>query len=150
MVSKGFTHKMIAKVIRGEPRWLELSVPEIDKRLGFFQKSFSLTGDEIRKLSMRLPSLIVWEGTPTQVVTNHDFLVMLMGFEKAECKRMLLNHPEIYMQKFEDKLHDAFDVLHNDVGFSHEMLARFPEAMTARSALECRHRNEVRNTHCYI
>ena len=39
-----------------------------------------------------------------QVSTNHIYLTKLMGFEEGECKRMLIAHPELYMQKFEDHL----------------------------------------------
>ena len=31
------------------------------------QKSFKLTGSEVRKLTCRLPGLIIWDGTPFQV-----------------------------------------------------------------------------------
>jgi hypothetical protein len=57
---------------------------------------------------------------------------------------MLLRHPELFMYMFEDKMQDVFDVLHNEVGFPHEALAKFPQALTAKVAVECRHRHEVR------
>ena len=41
-----------------------------------------------------------------QVSTNHLFLTGMMGFEEQECKRMLIAHPELYMQKFEDYLQE--------------------------------------------
>ena len=75
--------------------------------------------------------------------TNHLYLTKLMGFEERECKRMLVAHPELYMQKYEDHLQKVFDVLHNEAGFSHETLARFPEALTARRSMECEQRLEV-------
>ena len=40
-------------------------------------------------------------------------------------------------------LQAVFDVLHNEAGFSHETLARFPEALTARRSMECKQRLEV-------
>ena len=56
---------------------------------------------------------------------------------------MLVRHPELYMYKYEDNLQNVFDVLHNEVGFPHETLAKFPEVLTARFAIECRHRHQV-------
>ena len=37
----------------------------------------------------------------------------------------------------------VFNVLHNEAGFSHEALVKFPEALTARRAMECKHRLQV-------
>jgi len=142
LTSKGFSEDRVAEIVRGAPNWLEFSVEDVDAKLGFFQKSFKLTGSEVRKLTCRLPGLIIWDGTPFQVSTNHLFLTGMMGFEEQECKRMLIAHPELYMQKFEDYLQDTFNVLHNEAGFSHETLAKFPEALTARRSTECKQRLE--------
>ena len=38
---------------------------------------------------------------------------------------------------------DTFDVLHNEAGFSHETLAKFPEVLTTRRSMECRQRLQV-------
>lgn len=142
LTSKGFNKDRVAEIVRGAPNWLEFSVEEVDSKLGFFQKSFKLSGNEMRKLTCRLPSLIIWDGTPFQVSTNHIYLTKMMGFEERECKRMLMAHPELYMQKYEDQLQAVFDVLHNEAGFSHEMLAKFPEVLTARRTMECKQRLE--------
>ena len=50
MGSKNFTEKSISKIITECPSWLSYPVKVIDSRLGFFQKSFGLTGDEGRIL----------------------------------------------------------------------------------------------------
>ena len=52
---------------RSRCRWLNLSVTEIDARLGFLQKTFKLKGDEVRNLASDEPNLVVWKGTPHQV-----------------------------------------------------------------------------------
>jgi hypothetical protein len=39
----------------------------VDNRLGFFQKSFKLSGKEVRALAAEEPLLILWKGVPFQV-----------------------------------------------------------------------------------
>ena len=69
LTSKGFNGERVAEIVRGAPNWLEFSVEDVDAKLGFFQKSFKLSGSEVRQLTCRLPALIIWDGTPFQVCT---------------------------------------------------------------------------------
>ncbi len=44
---KKFTGRMIRDILCENPYWLTYSTEEIDSRLGYFQKTFDLTGDEV-------------------------------------------------------------------------------------------------------
>jgi mTERF domain-containing protein len=65
--SKDFARQGIKEILIGSHgRWLNFSVVEIDSKLGYFQRNFGLSGNEVRKLSMKEPNLIIWTGAPFQ------------------------------------------------------------------------------------
>ncbi len=131
LLSKKFTWTMVRKILTENPYWLTYTVEEIDARLGYFQKSFSLTGDQVRLLASRFPLIVTWGGVPGQIRINHFALKELCGFTNKELKTMLLKHPELYYQQDDGGLRAVFDMLHNEVGFSHEMIRKFPETLCA-------------------
>jgi len=75
-------------------KWFTHDVKDIDNRLGYFQSSFSLTGNQVRKLASECPDLIIWVGTPFQVNQNKLFLTSMMGFNSEEISVILLNEPQ--------------------------------------------------------
>jgi len=134
LASKKFTKKEIAGIVGDSPTWLGFPVKIIDSRLGFFQKSFELNGDEVRKLTVNCPMLITWPGTPRQVRINVTAVNEWMGFTKTEAKRMLMNFPKLYRQRDEDRVLEQFNFLHNEVGFPHGILVNFPRSLTLKVA----------------
>lgn len=67
----------------------------IDRRLGHFQKTFQLTGNEVRKLAFRSPQLITFSINTIKVNTftvKEEF-----GFDEFETKKLLLNKPKVWM-----------------------------------------------------
>ena len=65
--SKRFSSRSIAQILlETSCRWLNYSVTDVDSRLGYFQKNFRLTGDEVRQLAKNGPRLILWLGVPFQ------------------------------------------------------------------------------------
>ena len=52
--SKNFSAKSIRVILSSDSSWLTFSVQEIDARLGFFQKFFSLSGNEV-EFNLHLP-----------------------------------------------------------------------------------------------
>lgn len=44
--SKRFSNESIVEILTRAPRWLRLSVEQVDTKLGWIQKEFSLTGNQ--------------------------------------------------------------------------------------------------------
>lgn len=130
--SKAFNAKQIVTIVSDDPSWLTFSVDEIDARLGYFQKTFQLTGDTVRALALALPNLITWPGVPGQIRYNYFTLKEVCGFTPEECKQVLLGSPEVWMIEDERYIQETFDFLHNDVGFPHELLVKFSHCLTVR------------------
>jgi hypothetical protein len=39
----------------------------------------------------------------------------------------------VFLSKHEKKLQDTFNLLHNDIGLSHELLSKFPSALLGKN-----------------
>lgn len=139
--SKDFARQGIKEILIGSHgRWLNFSVVEIDSKLGYFQRNFGLSGNEVRKLSMKEPNLIIWTGAPFQVNLNHITIVDGMGFKKHEAKALLLQCPRLYSCKVGEKLQSVFDVVHHTIGLSHETILQHPYILLKnRLLLKSRH-----------
>jgi len=59
---KKFSKKSVVKIVSHCPQWLTHTVTDIDRRLGYFQTSFALTGDMVRSMATSGPNLVVWNG----------------------------------------------------------------------------------------
>lgn len=70
------------------------STTRIDSRLGFFQKTFDLTGEEVRFLAERDPKLFTYN--MHSINTNNFSITLEMGFEKEEVKCLLLKTSKIW------------------------------------------------------
>lgn len=93
--SKLFKGSEIARIVEKNPFWLMFSTQRIDGRLGFFQKSFELSGAQIRQLVLRQPKLITYS---LDSVRKNSFVIREeLGFEKAETKALLLAAPKLWM-----------------------------------------------------
>ncbi|KAK9888815.1 hypothetical protein WA026_001038 [Henosepilachna vigintioctopunctata] len=93
---KKFNDEMILRIVCINPLWLQLRTPEIDERLGFFQKQFSLTGSEVRLLSVKKPKLITY--SLKHIKINIFVIKEEMGFNEDEVKAILLDSPGIFMK----------------------------------------------------
>jgi len=139
--SKKFSNQSISDIIvNTEGSWLKHSVVEIDSNLGYFQKKFGLTGNQVRQLAIEGPKLIIWPGVPFQVNINHITIVDGMGFTHDESKELLIKCPELFQQKIELTLQSSFDMVHGTMGLSHEAILRNPIILTKkRLFLKSRH-----------
>lgn len=70
------------------------STQYIDEKLGFFQKKFHLTGNQVRLLAARRPQLITYPEDKIKV--NMFVLKEEMGFTPEEMKKILLDAPKVY------------------------------------------------------
>jgi len=129
LVSKLFTRQEIAQLICGSPKWLSFPVAIIDARLGFFQKTFGLEGQEVRDLAVGRPSLITWKGTPAKVKKHIFSLDEEMGFSREELRKMVVAHPSL-LKRDDNLVLRCFEVLHCEAGIPHHVLAHFPTALT--------------------
>lgn len=95
LASKEFLPEMISRVVTANPYWLMFDTKRIDRRLGYFQKNFQLSGKEVRLLTCRQPRLITYN---LDMVMKNTFCVRdEFGFEKEEMKDLLLTIPKIWM-----------------------------------------------------
>lgn len=124
-----FTTNMIKTILSNNPWWFNYKVQEIDARLGFLQKTYDLNGQQIRAMVVQCPRLVTWGGIPGQILYNNLALVEEMGFTKSELQTMVRRCPNLVYVKYQDQLRDSFNVLHNDVGYPHKLLVRFPETI---------------------
>jgi len=129
LTSKLFTRQEIAQLICGSPKWLSFPVTIIDARLGFFQKTFGLEGQEVRDLAVGRPSLITWKGTPAKVKKHIFSLDEEMGFSREELRKMVVVHPSL-LKRDDSLVLRCFEVLHCEAGIPHHVLAHFPTALT--------------------
>lgn len=124
-----FERDMIARIVTKNPYWVMFSTKRIDTRLGFFQKEFNLSGDEIRNLATKQPRLITYK---LEHVKENTFAVREeMGFDKQETKQILMAKPRIWM-KNRKLLVECFDYIHNQMKLPHETIAQQPEVLTCR------------------
>ena len=87
--------EQIQLIITKNPFWLNFNTKRIDRRLGFFQKNFELTGNDVRFLTTKQPNLITYN---MEHIRENTFAVKEeMGFDKDETKCLLLSKPKLWM-----------------------------------------------------
>jgi len=129
LVSKQFTRENIVQIVTKNSRWLTFSVKGIDSRLGFMQKMFSLTGNEVRDVAVTCPRLITKTDLVLDVQKKIFCIKEEMGFSKDEMKEILLRHPMLFMKRQNVNLLAQFDLLHSQLSIPHDILCQFPESL---------------------
>lgn len=93
--SKNFSIEQVRTIVAKDPFWLNFSTKRIDKRLGWFQTNFALSGDDMRFLTTKYPRVIT---SHLMTVREISFSVREeMGFDKEEAKVLLLAQPKLFM-----------------------------------------------------
>uniref|UniRef100_A0A182FV97 Transcription termination factor 3, mitochondrial n=1 Tax=Anopheles albimanus TaxID=7167 RepID=A0A182FV97_ANOAL len=119
--SKSFLPQQITRIVTKDPFWLMFNTKRIDRRLGYFQKSFQLVGDEVRMLATKQPRLITYN---MEHVQKNTFSVKEeMGFEAAEVKQLLLKT---------DALQYRFDYIHRRMKLTHDQILKTPDLLLTR------------------
>lgn len=77
-------------------KFCHFSTQDIDERLGFYQNTFDLSGDEVRLLAAKKPRLITYDQKHVKV--NIFVVKEEMGFSSEQTKKILLNKPTIFMK----------------------------------------------------
>ncbi|KAL5013603.1 hypothetical protein ScPMuIL_007873 [Solemya velum] len=127
--SKNFKREMILSVIERASLFLTMSVEHLDHKLGFYQSSFKLTGDEVRQVVLKLPKLITW--SKDKFKANKFYMKEFLGFSDREMKEMFLACPKVYLtDKYQ--LGKKFDFLHNKMSICHADLVHWPNIFRCR------------------
>ncbi|XP_054289122.1 transcription termination factor 3, mitochondrial-like isoform X1 [Macrosteles quadrilineatus] len=127
--AKKFTTEMISRIVTRNPSWLSFSTVDIDKRLGFFQRTFVLSGDEVRALTIKRPTIITY--SLGKITVSHFAVKEEMGFSEVETKTLLLRCPKVF-DIHTQALKNRFDLIHNLMGVPHEQILEQPHVLLFR------------------
>lgn len=124
--SKKFEQEDIVKIICTAPKWLSLSVEEVDTRLGWFQKEFGLTGAELRQVVIEKPKLVT---LPTVIAQKVKFGVTdFLDYSPKSLKSLLLKYPKLFTKKFE-QIEANFIFLTQVAKLIHQDIELYPAAL---------------------
>lgn len=92
---KKFAPKEIIRIIEKNPFWLMFNTQRIDKRLGYFQNQFQLSGNELRSVAIKQPKLITYN---FEAIRQQSFSIKEeCGFNDDEVKLLLIAAPKLWM-----------------------------------------------------
>ncbi|XP_015601062.1 transcription termination factor 3, mitochondrial [Cephus cinctus] len=133
-----FNLSNVQRIVSTNPFWLMFNTKRMDTRLAFFQTQFSLTGPEVRTLTVRAPKLITFN---LSNVKEAEFGIREeMGFNKDETKSIILMKPRLLMMSRERTV-ASFEYVHNVMGISHQILSQQPHILLCRKTrIEMRHK----------
>lgn len=108
LMLKRFSLENIARIVTKNPYWLSFSTRRIDRRLGYFQNEFRLTGKQVRALTLEYPRIIT--ANLDQVKESTFSIREECCFEKFESRELLLKCPQLYLLRmyFDFKLFFIF------------------------------------------
>ncbi|KAJ1530344.1 hypothetical protein ONE63_005258 [Megalurothrips usitatus] len=129
MQAKLFTKDQIKKIINKAPFWLTLPTKELDSRLGFVQRTFKLSGSDVRLVASSYPTVI---SSPkwTNFVDTTKLMDRELGFCASEQKKLLFTNPQCFLRP--SLLRKAFQLCHNEIGLSHTQLANHAALLVNR------------------
>ncbi|EYC19623.1 hypothetical protein Y032_0024g973 [Ancylostoma ceylanicum] len=140
LTSKKFTNEDVCKIINDFRYWLNVDVKTMDSRLGWIQKQFGLSGNEVRNLIRKEARIVMFGLGPLQRLVglfNKEF-----EFTPKEIKQILLADPRVFMM-------DAKYVTAN-YSYVHKTM-RLPNSVIAKHPfiLRCSH-SSIRNRHEFL
>lgn len=93
--SKRFSDEARQRILTQNPYWLMFSTRRVDRRLGYFQKEFKLSGHDLRLLATREPNAITYnmEHLRKSVFTLKEE----MGFNAKELSDLVVRKPRLLM-----------------------------------------------------
>ncbi|CAG9533625.1 unnamed protein product [Cercopithifilaria johnstoni] len=123
LYTKQLTKAKILKIVKNNRFWLNTDVKTTDARLGWIQKTFELTGDEMRQLIVTEPRIIMYGvGSIERLVT---MLNEELEFTKEQVKAILLKDPRVFMME-SNALHTTYNYLHHTVHLSNIQISEWP------------------------
>jgi len=97
--SKKFTRKQISKIVTENRYWLNTDVKTTDARLGWLQRQFRLTGNEVRTLIVKEPRILYFGLGPLQRIVllfNKE-----LAFPPGAVKKMIMTDPRLFMMDYD-------------------------------------------------
>ncbi|RMZ98431.1 transcription termination factor mitochondrial [Brachionus plicatilis] len=124
--SKNFDKQAIVRIVMQAPKWLSLSVEEVDARLGWFQKEFGLSGAELRQVVTERPKLVT---LPTSIAQKVKFGVTdFLDYSPHSLKSLLIKYPKLFTKKF-DQIEANFIFLTQVAKLTHQDIELYPSAL---------------------
>ena len=120
---KKFTEDQLVNIMKKAPQLFSRTVESIDARLGFFQTSYSLTGDQIRETVASHPELFQMKLSGVKKVNFH--MNKFLGFKPNEIRELFVTVPSIFTMNPQN-LQRRFDQLHTGMMIPHQSLVKFP------------------------
>uniref|UniRef100_A0A158Q6D7 mTERF domain-containing protein 1, mitochondrial n=1 Tax=Dracunculus medinensis TaxID=318479 RepID=A0A158Q6D7_DRAME len=123
--SKKFKRQEIIKIILEYRFWINTAVRIIDARLGWIQKTFSLSGKEVRQLVIKEPRIIM------NGIRMVEFFSKDLEFDGKEIKKMVLTDPRLFICDL-SLVDQNYKFLHNSIGLSNGEIIKYPLALRCR------------------
>jgi mTERF domain-containing protein len=134
--SKKFTLESIVEILVKAPKWLSLSVEQVDQKLGWFQKEFKLNGQEVRDIVTSRPKLVT---LPLKVASDVRFILKdFLTFDDAKLKLFIKQYPKMFTKNFKT-IESNFIFLTQVMKLKHEEISTCPQILVA-SLLELKSR----------
>lgn len=134
--SKNFSIEMIVDIVTSCPLWLSQSIVTVDSGLGFLQRQFSLTGDDVRTVATKLPQLVFTK--QMNIVEKHFILHEEFGFTKNQLRELVVCIPELFRKKSDVK--SNLLMITKKMTLSLEAVMQFPGLLTSEGfILDNRH-----------
>lgn len=93
--AKNFEVSQVCDIVVRNPFWLSFATHRIDRRLGWFQKNFQLSGNDVRLVVCKQPKLITYNMAH---IRESTFTIKEeMGFDRNETRALLLAKPNFWM-----------------------------------------------------
>ncbi|KAH8300507.1 hypothetical protein KR018_010096 [Drosophila ironensis] len=127
--SKRFSDEARTRILTQNPYWLMFSTRRVDRRLGYFQKEFRLSGHDLRLLATREPNVVTYnmEHLRKSVFTLREE----MGFSPKELSALVVRKPRLMMIPPDDLI-ERFSYIHQDMGLPHSQIVQCPELLASR------------------
>lgn len=127
--SKNFPKTDIPQILIRAPRLLSMSVPNIDEKLGFYQKLFKLTGSQVREVVCHLPKLVSYNAKSIKEI--HFQMKEFLGFTNFDLQKIFLITPRVFLSN-KYNLTNVFVYVHNEMGLTHAQLIKWPKIFRTR------------------
>ncbi|CAJ0932011.1 unnamed protein product, partial [Mesorhabditis belari] len=134
---KKFKKRQISKIINECRYWINVDVKTLDERLGWMQKEFRLTGDEMRALITKEPRVIQFGIGALERMSK--LFKKELKFHPKQAKKILLKDPRVYMLN-PKILIETFIYVSRVMRLSNETITEYPLILRCHlSAIRSRH-----------
>jgi mTERF domain-containing protein len=121
--SKKFTQEEIVRIISKAPKWLSLSVTQVDTKLGWFQREFKMNGAQVREVVSTRPKLVT---LPLKIPSDVRFCLKdFICYDDQTIKTFLLTYPRLFTKDFK-QIESNFIFLTQVIKLTHEQIATYP------------------------